>query len=106
MRVITRDLPENYFTERKDEWRKIKYLCAVDRHDNEIMVIFAGSSELHRELHERMGFKRVLSAGYITYLEEQGFVCYGESMSLSTRARPEDTEILTAWIAERADPPQ
>jgi hypothetical protein len=105
MKVITRDLPDDYFTAnkfREGDQTRLKYLLAVDRLDNEIFVIWGPGLEaqLHREKFAFFGFEKVISAGYIGKDDDLGgWNCWGESLSLSTKARKvEDTEILRAWV--------
>jgi hypothetical protein len=113
MKVITRDLPSDYFTAnkfREGDQTKLKFLLAVDRHGNEVFVIWGPGmvAPLHKEKFDYFGFERAISAGYIRYESDRydgdpgEWLCWGESTSLHLRARKEDTEILQGWIdAER-----
>lgn len=111
LKVITRDLPDDYFTAnkyREGDQTRLKFLLAVDRHDNEIFVIWGPglTAQLHKEKLEHFGLERLISGGYIRFDSNRydgdpgEWFCWGESTSLSVRARKvEDTEILRAWIA-------
>lgn len=110
MKVITRDLPEDYFTAnrfRDGDQTRLKYIWAVDRHDNEVFVIWGPgmTAQIHKEKFDYFGFERLISAGYIRYESDRydgdpgEWLCWGESTSFHVKARPEDTEVLQQWIA-------
>lgn len=75
----------------------MKYIMFEDFSGAPVPVIFPKRIDF-AEMREQIPYTKVLSAGYVQ-LSGAGFACHGESKSLATAARPEDSAIITAKLA-------
>lgn len=75
---------------------KMKYIIRAGGHGLPCPVMF-GDTENHNDIAYRLGGE-IISAGFVD-LGDNGVQCYGESISLNIRSRPEiDSKIINVFF--------
>ena len=75
-------------------YKVLKYIV-IDDDGIEKPIIFTGLDQ-HGDIALKMG-KEVISAGFIAP-HDNGMLCYGESISLKIKSRPEDTKMINGFF--------
>jgi hypothetical protein len=77
----------------------MKYIIAR-RNGEEVPVVFS-SSLTHATVASRLGFRGpdLVSAGFVSLDKDAKINCYGKSISLHLRSRPEDSDVIGRELA-------
>ena len=78
----------------------MKYVMA--KKEGEAIPVIFSQAFTHSSIAERLGFssKELVSAGFISLDAAGNIICFGKSLSLHMRSRPEDSDIITRELTE------